>query len=242
MKSANSFASESSRVADSVAAKSYEAVAGEYYDEQLHPTCADFRSASDVYLTRLFTEWKPSGRMADVGCGRSLITKFCQQNIVLIDQSPKMLEKNSLAFEKRQVDVEKASIGSLEFDWIFAVLGDPYNSPAAWRNIALAQKIGGECVFIVPSRIWARQFRAAGNDEKPDLARFVTSKGEVIFLRSLIFEPDYQANIITSAGLSLISIDHVLVRDLPFVRSPKIYKALSAEQSLLDVYRARKVR
>ena len=235
MKSINSPAYESSG-----AANSYEAVAAEYYDEQLHPTCADFRSASSIYLNRFFKCWNPEGRIADVGCGKSLVADFCQQNLVLIDESAAMLGLNQLAFEQRRLDIERNVISTGEFDWILAVLGDPYNSTAAWKNMARALKAGGRCVFIVPSWEWARIFRSKDKDERAGLARFVTSEGKVVFLRSLILETGHQSKMISGAGLSLASVEHVKVGELPFVRSPKISDTLSAEQDLLDVYIARK--
>jgi SAM-dependent methyltransferase len=235
VKLVNSLAYVSSEAADS-----YEAVATEYYDEQLHPTCADFRSASFIYLKRLFDRCKPEGRIADVGCGRSLVAEFCHKNLVLIDESAMMLGQNQFAFEQRLLNVEQEPIGAFEFDWIFAVLGDPYNSPSAWKNIARALKPGGRCVFIVPSIAWASKFRSAVVDEKPGLARFVTSNGKVVFLRSLIFEPSQQIKMISDVELSVTSTEHVILGELPFVRSPKIHKMLAANQNLLDVYIARR--
>jgi SAM-dependent methyltransferase len=221
-------------------APTYDLVAGEYYDGQLHPTCADFRAASFIYLKRLFGELKPSGRIADIGCGRSLVAEFHRENLVLIDQSFEMLRQNESSYEMRNIDVEQDSIGVSEFDWIFAVLGDPYNSLNAWNNISIALKPGGQCVFIVPSSSWAQEFRRGCAEERPNFARFLTSKGESIFLRSLIVEPESQRNMVTDARLSLVSTEHVLVGDLPYVRSPKISEFLSRDQRLLDIYRAKK--
>ena len=125
MKSASGLAYKSSGLANR---RTYDSVAGEYYDERLHPTCADFRSASRIYLARLFDELKPTGRIADIGCGRSLVAEFQQQNLVLIDESSEMLRQNVPFLESRCINVEREPIGASEFDWIFAVLGDPYNT------------------------------------------------------------------------------------------------------------------
>jgi SAM-dependent methyltransferase len=237
VKLVNGLAYKSSEVSDSL---TYDLVAGEYYDERLHPTCADFRLASCIYLRRFFDELQPSGRVVDIGCGRSLVVNFCKEQLVLIDKSVEMLRQNSSAFEMRVVDVERETIGFSEFDWIFAVLGDPYNTPEVWRNIAGALKGGGQCVFIVPSSEWARKFRLESADEKPNFARFLTSKGETVFLPSLIVESENQKTIIADSGLRLVATEHVLVRDLPYVRSPKISEVLLPDQYLLDIYRAQK--
>ena len=225
----------------SEAADTYESVADEYYDERLHPTCADFRSASTSFLERFFRRSSPKGRIADIGCGRSLVANFYQRDLVLIDASARMLGRNPPIFEKRKLNVERESIGTLEFDWIFAVLGDPYNSPNAWQNIASALKRGGECVFIVPSYKWAQAFRPGIAQEKLGFARFVTGTGNTIYLRSLILRPEDQAEMISDAGLAVTSVEDVLVRELASVRSAKIYDVLAEKDALLDVYRATKL-
>lgn len=238
MKSVNGLAYKSLEASD---LSTYGSVAGEYYDEDLHPTCADFRLASNIYLKRFFDELEPGGRIADIGCGRSLVASFRKQNLVLIDESREMLLQNPSMFEARLADIERDAIGTCEFDLIVAVLGDPYNTPAAWDNICRALKTGGECVFIVPSSQWAQNFRRRSMEEKVNLARFVNSKGETVFLRSLIVDPKSQVRMIEDAGLSPVSIEHVSVGELPRVRSPKILEFLSADQYLLDIYRARKI-
>lgn len=221
-------------------AANYDLVAAEYYDEHLHPTCADFRAGCRAYLERFFERHKPVGRMADIGCGKSLVADFRKQDLVLVDESPEMLRHNLASLEMRCIDVEQAPIGTSEFDWIFAVLGDPYNSPATWKNIQTALKPAGQCVFIVPSDHWAKVFRENCSEERANLARFLTPRGE-IFLRSLIVGRASQEKMILDAGMSLIAADHVLVADLPYIRSPKISEFLLKDQSLLDVYQATKL-
>jgi SAM-dependent methyltransferase len=237
VKSTNRLAYESSEIADAVA---YESIANEYYDEKLHPTCADFRQASSIYLTRFFGENNPRGRLADIGCGRSLIADFREQGLVLIDASSEMLLQNPSSREKRLADVERDPIGYSEFDWIFAILGDPYNTRATWANIGRALKAGGRCLFIVPSYEWATRFRTRSSEEKPNLACFINARGESIFLPSLIFEQKDQEKMISDAGLTPVETEHVLVGDLAHVKSPKIFKVLSRDQYLLDTYHVKK--
>src|SRR6266851_1243674 len=93
---------------------SYEDVASEYYDVRLHPTCADFRIASRSFLLKLFREQNPRGRIADVGCGHSLLSEFVTNDLVLVDASPKMLAQNSGVAEKRLVDLEKHKFAQSE--------------------------------------------------------------------------------------------------------------------------------
>ena len=237
MKSINGLAYKSSEIPE---LGTYDAVAGEYYDERLHPTCADFRTAARIYLRRFFEEVRPVGRFADIGCGISLIADFETGNLVLVDQSHEMLGQNIQSLEKRCINVEEETFGFSEFDWIFAILGDPYNSLAGWKNIQAALRSGGECVFIVPSTDWTKAFRTKCDEEKPNFARFLTSKGDAIYLRSLIAEPQEQKQMIERASLSLVATEHVRVGELPHVMSPKISAFMSADQNLLDIYRAKK--
>jgi hypothetical protein len=151
-----------------------------------------------------------------------------------------MLEHNPPFLEKRRLDVEIESIGKSEFDWIFAILADPYNTLDSWRNIERALKPQGQCVFMVPSFDWVRSFRPDAEDERPNFARFVSARGDIVFLRSLVFERDVQQKMIERAGLVTQLVEHVLAGDLPFVRSRKISEVLSRDQSLVDIYRVSK--
>ncbi|MGM5026907.1 class I SAM-dependent methyltransferase [Tardiphaga sp. 862_B3_N4_1] len=219
----------------------YEAVASEYYDECAHPTCADFRAASALYLTRLFDLELPTGRVADIGCGRSLLVDFNVRDLVLVDKSRGMLLHNSTSYEQRALDVERQEFGEREFDWIFAILGDPYNSPSAWGNIARALKAGAQCVFIVPALQWAQKFRSVEDKERVGFARFLTLNGDTVFLPSLIVDLDSQIEMISAVGLSLDAVDHVSVGQLPAIKSDKISGVLMESDHLLDVYRVRKI-
>jgi hypothetical protein len=219
---------------------SYEDVAAEYYDERRHPTCADFREASRWYLKRVFELERPNGRLADIGCGLSLISEFTSDNLVLIDEARAMLEMNSHHPEKRKVNIVEMPFGSSEFDWIFAILADPYNEIGAWANIAKGLKQRGECVFMVPSFCWASKFRTSSKNELPGKARFDLFSGASLFLPSNILLPEDQEVLISAAGLESYRLDHVHVGDLAKIRSAKISSVLSDDDALLDVYRVRK--
>jgi SAM-dependent methyltransferase len=221
---------------------SYNVVASEYYDADLHPTCADFRAASYLYLEKLFGLESPHGRIADVGCGRSLVAEFVSaDNLVLVDESQLMLQDNVAAIESRIANIEIESFGYEEFGWVFAILGDPYNTAAAWKHISEALRPGGNCIFIVPSIVWATKFREGQKDERNGLARFVTSGGRSVYLRSLIFSAAEQQAIISEAGLSFVGLCQVLTGELKAIKSAKISEHLSARDPLLDIYRAHKL-
>ncbi|OJY00776.1 MAG: hypothetical protein BGP04_25085 [Rhizobiales bacterium 62-17] len=216
-------------------------VGAEYYDDQLHPTCADFRAASQVFLKKIFELNAPKGRIADIGCGRSLVREFAGDSLVLIDESASMLNLNIGHNEKRRINVINAPFGNTEFDWIFAVLGDPYNDIKAWRHIAGALKPSGRCVFIVPSYLWAVKFRKSTDEEVVGKARFDLSSGESLFLPSTILPFDQQTAMISSVGMLMECFDHVYVSDLPQIRSKKISEVLKDDDEVLDIYIAQKI-
>jgi hypothetical protein len=219
---------------------SYGFVAAEYYNEQFHPTCADFREASRAYLKKIFEFERPVGRLADVGCGRSLISELTLENLVLIDEARAMLDLNLDCGEKRRVDIVETSFGDAEFDWIFAVLADPYNEMGAWTNIAKALRTQGQCVFIVPSYCWASKFRASSKKEISGKARFDLFSGESLFLPSTVLSPAQQEALISSSGLCVDRLDHAYVRDLNEIKSAKISNFLGQDDPMLDVYRVHK--
>jgi hypothetical protein len=148
------------------------------------------------------------------------VREFASDNLVLIDESASMLNLNIGHNEKRRINVINAPFGNAEFDWIFAVLGDPYNEIGAWRHIAEALKPDGTCIFIVPSHLWASKFRKS-SDEVTGKARFDLCSGESILLPSTILTCDQQLAMISEVGLAMKRIDHVFVKDLVRVRSKK---------------------
>jgi hypothetical protein len=229
-----------SRSSEILEQASYEHVASEYYDERCHPTCADFREASRLFLKRIFEFERPAGLLADVGCGRSLVSEFASKNLVLIDNARAMLDLNLDHREKRRIDIVEEPFGNSEFDWIFAILADPYNEIGAWMNIAKALKPQGQGVFIVPSCCWASKFRASSKNEIAGKARFDLSSGESLFLPSTILLPAQQKALISSCGLHIDRLDHVYVGNLPEIRSAKISSVLGPDEALLDIYRVRK--
>jgi SAM-dependent methyltransferase len=219
-------------------AGSYDLIAAEYYDEVRHPTCADFRLAGRIYLERLFASAPLRGRIAEIGSGKSLVAEFLQRDLVLIDKSAGMLAYNGDWKERRIVDVEEQPFGHQEFDWVIAFLGDPFNSDRTWRNIGESLKPGGRCIFSVPSFVWAMKFRNESELEKEGFAAFEITSGELCFVKSTIRTTQDQFSVISRAGLSGASVDHIRMSELPIVRSPKLSKTLGSDDPVLDIYRA----
>lgn len=230
-------ASKSSGTLDS---PTYDAVGAEYYDDLRHPTCADFREASLILLRRIFHEDHPTGRIADIGCGRSQVAEVARGSLVLVDESSEMISLNGEDHESRVINIVEETFGDAEFDWIFAVLADPYNEVRAWENISKALKPNGRCVFITPSYSWATKYRTPSMGEVAGKARFDLRSGRSIFLPSTILSPARQRELVLSVGLQVVRVEHVLVRELSKVRSEKISSALDENDPILDVYWVRK--
>jgi SAM-dependent methyltransferase len=219
-------------------ATSYETLASEYYDEDKHPTCADFRAAARSYLKGLFNIDPPRGLMADIGCGRSLLAEF-DASVALFDSSRAMLSLNPPNLQLHLIDIEQTSFGNSEFDWVFAVLGDPFNNLHAWQHIARALKPGGKCVFIVPSYAWAKKFRSINPHEKENFAAFL-SAGTLVYVPSTILPHKQQSDLIRRAGLRFDLVEDLPRGRLPIIRSEKIARFLSKNDSILDIYTATK--
>jgi SAM-dependent methyltransferase len=225
-----------SKFSETLKPGTYDDVASEYYDEQLHPTCADFRDASTAFLRDFFRSETPKGRIAEIGCGISLLSELAPDDLVLVDSSAKMLSKNQNVAEKRLLNVETSSFGEREFDWVFAILADPYNSKAAWQNIARALKHGARALFVVPSHYWASHFRSAAGGERDGFARFDRADTSSVFLASAIYPREEQVSLIRSAGLAVLECEHVPVRAINRIRSRKISEFLSDDDPILDGY------
>lgn len=229
-----------SKSTETVEMAAYSKVASEYYDARLHPTCADFRAASLSYLKRLFREEAPSGAIADIGCGESLIVDLTGEKLVLVDESEEMLNRNAGDYEKRRFNVTKERFGESEFDWIFAILGDPYNIASTWENIEIALKRYGTCIFITPSFVWSEKFRNKSVAERRGFARFDLLDGSSAFLPSVILPEPEQRRLIESSHLILERYESIRVGTLERVNSDKIRKYLKPLDSIIEIYRVRK--
>jgi hypothetical protein len=147
-----------------------------------------------------------------------------------------MLAWNAGPAEQRLVNLEERAFARSEFDWVFAILADPFNSKEAWKNISTALKEGGRCLFVVPSYRWVSKFRSSALEEQPGLAHFVRADNSSVFLPSIVFPQAEQAALIESVGMQVTAFEQVLVRDLPRINSPKISEFLSRDDAILDVY------
>jgi SAM-dependent methyltransferase len=191
---------------------SYNAVAEEYYNQALHPTCADFRDASHALLIKTLREFRPPVRSyCDVGCGDSLLcelfaTKFRYQRmdiVDLVDSSDIMLgysDRNwsNYGAHPNEADARDLPLESSSVSFLLASLGDPYNDDAFWKEASRVLEYDGIGLFTTPSWDWVRHFRA--NDDHRS-AIFQLSDGRSVRLPSIVLSCEEQVSLIEDCKL-----------------------------------------
>jgi ubiquinone/menaquinone biosynthesis C-methylase UbiE len=164
----------------SVPVAEYERVGAEYYDPELHPTCANFRSASEQIVARWLGA--TSGQVVEVGCGRSVVAELLRgqrsnlRALTLLDSSWTML-RHSLPFVESGAmlvlsEADELALRDGVADLLVASLGDPYNSEAFWRASRRVVRTDGRIIFSTPSFEWSTAFRRSMH-HPPDVAEFV---------------------------------------------------------------------
>jgi SAM-dependent methyltransferase len=227
----------------------YAAVASEYYDAARHPTCANFREASSLYIRpRLFRVFEPASLVCEVGTGKSLVAELYEgsdlhpRQLILTDIAADMLE-HSRHWAKADVtlcvsDARTLPFGDNQFELLVSSLGDPYNDRTFWSETARVLKRGGHCFFTTPAYDWATTFRSHGDVGDFTVAEFETRSGRSVRVPSLILHPHKQIEMIEQSGLCVIEcvsvpIEHLKGLDL----SPKLCAARRGlSEAVIDGY------
>jgi len=232
-------------------ASSYELVAQEYYDSDRHPTCANFREASNLLLRKCHDIICVSHAICEVGPGRSLIAEYLStitdslDGLVLVDESPTMLGYSE-EWGKAGAILNRGSAYSLPvrsnaFDLVVSCLGDPYNTSAFWAEVQRVLAHGGKVLFTTPSFEWAQSFRIGPDSCDLESADFELSDGRHVLLPSFIRPTADQALMIQAAGLILEQVDHICVRDLSSHKlSPKLLLNRETNANVVTGYVATK--
>jgi SAM-dependent methyltransferase len=159
---------------DAVAA-TYEDLAGEYYDADRHPTCANFREASGLLTDAwLLADAKHARTFCEVGCGKSLMAETLQRGsmfdrLTLIDSSHSMLGYSEPWRQHRTdlvlADVARLPLRSDTIDALLSSPGDAYNTEGLWAEVARVLALDGVALFTTPSFAWAQEFRRDSADQ-----------------------------------------------------------------------------
>jgi SAM-dependent methyltransferase len=231
---------------------SYEEIANEYYDAHRHPTCANFRQASRSILKRwLVHDRRLANRIWDVGAGASLVAELLVERrasvdgLAILDCSPAMLRHSepwaASGAELFVASVTEMPTGDASSSLVVSSLGDAYNEPALWIEIARVLAPKGTCVYTTPSHDWATRFRA----DAPDggiTAEFELADGRSIRVPSLVYPRDEQTQMIEAAGLYVEDIGDVplagLSGDGPI--SEKLQVVADGQGSVVTAYRIRR--
>jgi SAM-dependent methyltransferase len=208
---------------ESVRLGTYADLADEYYDSRRHPTSANFRSASRAIIRAWFGHPSNSEMLCDVGAGDSLLAEVMTEQglglsrTVLVDTAPGMLAHSDrwrdLGAKTVVADAEQLPFDDQEFGLVVASLGDPFNTPAFWREGRRVLRHAGRLIYTAPSFEWAESFRSR-NQEPPDAAEFVLADGSRIRVQSLVLAESDQVALINKSGLRVVGIYHVLLAAL----------------------------
>jgi SAM-dependent methyltransferase len=231
--------------------RSFESLAGEYYDPLSHPTCGNFRAASRLALTEWLSETGGRNAFTEVGCGASLLAEVLVEkrqsldSVTLTDVSPRMISY-SKCYENMGAHLFVAPADHLPLPTasqqsVVACLGDPYNDLGFWNEAARILRADGQVFFTTPSFEWANRFRRSLPASLQTKAEFITSKGKRVWVPSIIVSEEKQRNLIESAGFRLLYLRHLSLRAVPPPVSSKLAFLRQGEEPVLTVYLAKRV-
>jgi SAM-dependent methyltransferase len=191
-----------------VPAGTYTDLAPEYYDQERHPTCANFRQASAILLeTWLGSIPENTGLIVEVGAGDSLVAELLvarsrRVELFLTDESRAMLSYSDkwVAYGAKLV-VASATDLPLEdasASLVVACLGDPFNTPPYWSEAARVLRPGGIAFYTTPSFEWSRALRDGISN---DWSLFELKDGRLIRVPSAIYPTQEQCAVIRASGL-----------------------------------------
>lgn len=215
---------------DRAALSGYAALAREYYDRDLHPTCASFREGSELLLERLLpAEVAAGGRPVEVGSGASLLAPWLERHglplddALLTDDSAEMLE-HSREWAECGAALEVAPASALPVRdggarLLVASLADPYDEAALWAEIRRVLAPAAVAVVTTPSWAWASRFREGEGPH--DRARFVLRSGEELYVPSYVRPPEQEVALIERHGPRLDAVAGVRLAELS-TRAPKL--------------------
>lgn len=191
----------------------YSSLSAEYYDAKRHPTCANFRELSIIFLDWVLKRFvKPEMSVLEVGAGKSVVAPILLSNriaasLLLADSSPEMLSYSrdwvSENIKLVLADARSTKLRSASVDFLVAALADPYNDAEFWTEVARILRHNGMCAITLPAYEWASSFRSG---EEKNLARFELVNGEVVDVPSYVYPLAAQLELIGPERFQLVEL------------------------------------
>lgn len=194
----------------------YKYVAAEYYDDKLHPTCANFRHLSKLFFKEKLTTYK-NGNIIEVGAGKSVVAEILLENdidistLTITDLTEEMLGYSNVYMDfGASLSIEDATIlqgiDDNTGDLICSSLGDPYNLLLFWETAHRVLKRNGRVLFTTPSYEWALKYRAVESKSGLDEAVFTLSDSSLVYVDSYVYPLPVLKKNIESAGLIVVDV------------------------------------
>ena len=232
-------------------ARGYTALANEYYDVALHPTCWNFRSASVGLLRLSMLRAAPSktGFWIEMGAGRSILFDdrklrlYLPRTVALLDESEQMLQHSREWFGSGGLplvaDARSVPIVSGQASVVVASLADPYNDERFWAEVDRLLAPDGVCYFTTPSFEWSHTYRSSV-DEPSDVATFVLRGGSIAVVPSFVYAEHEQTSLIRSAGFRAVHVSHVRYSEVGQPRSSKLDVLRLSDGPVVTLFEARR--
>jgi ubiquinone/menaquinone biosynthesis C-methylase UbiE len=172
-----------------------------------------------MLVADFLADWTPrSGPLLELGSGQSVVAEALLRSsadlhgLVLTDVSRSMLS-HSRRFSQAgshlvQADAIELPFRSSSIGRAVLSLGDPFNVPELWLEVARVLRTGGQVLFTTPSHEWASSFRPQVG-EPADHSEFLTRDGQRLLLPSVIVPEAQQIEMISRAGLTNRKLLHV---------------------------------
>jgi SAM-dependent methyltransferase len=134
-------------------------------------------------------------------------------------------------------DASRMPLKSQSVDFIFAGLGDPYNTNAFWSEATRILRPGAAVIFTTPSFEWMSAFRA---EPERSHALFELTHGGQVSAPSFIFPEQQQRALIEATGLRVEGVLRVILGDLKLTPiSPKLLPARGRRAPVVTGFLAR---
>ena len=227
---------------------SYQDVSEEYYVQNLHPTSANFRLASQYFIREVMDSIPRPDQLSflEVGAGRSIAGEIFEElhyplkNLYITDLHESMLSYSREYAVKgahlKVCDAEDTTADFAGIDYLISSLGDPYNTRKFWESTYNVLKPNGYCIFTTPSLEWSMQFREKFQHGDMHHAHFVLKNGAEVNVPSYIHTLYDQVELVTKVGFTVLKHQNIYLKDIPGYISPKLRLSQGSDLAIVTGY------